>query len=132
MGFENVDKKISFKKLSELSEGESLTGYLTAIQDSTKIEGAKNLVMRVAGEPMVVGASGNLKYLIKDNKLALNVNTRITREADVKIKGKTSFRFKVEQDLSDVVMGSSAASSEMQSTQVETKGIAEKLKSLRG
>lgn len=132
MGFENVDKKVSFKKLSELSIGESLTGYLTSIQDSSKIEGAKNLVMRVSGESVIVGASGNVKYLIKDNKLALNVNTRITREADIKIKGKTAFRFKVEQDMSDAILGTAPAMSEVSAAQPEVKGIAEKLKSLRG
>lgn len=130
MGFENVDKKVSFKKLSELAVGDSVTGYLTSIQDSTKIEGAKNLVMRISGEPVIVGASGNLKYLIKDNKLTLNVNTRITREPDIKIKGKTSFRFKVEQDMSDVVMGTAPA--QLEPSPAASKGIAEKLKSFRG
>lgn len=130
MAFENVDKKQSFKKLTELAVGEALTGYLLAITDS-RIEGAKNLVMRIGGDEVVVGAAGNIKYLIKDNKLSLNVNTRITRQEDTKIKGKTATRFAVEQDMSDTIAGASPAAMQAAAA-TSTTSVADKLKSLRG
>lgn len=125
MGFSNIDGKVSFKKLGELKVGESITGYLMAITDSSKIEGLKNLVMRIDGQETLVGASGNIKYLIKDNKFKMLANTRITREEDIKIKGKNAYRFTVEQDMEDM-FGGAVIQAPVQSS------VGEKLRSLRG
>ena len=131
MAFKNVNEQTKFAKLTDLKVGESLTGYLTGISESSKIPGAFNLNIRSEGEDVSYSVAGNVKYMIKDNKLSVGANTRITREEDVKIKGKTATRFQVEQDLEDMLAGFSAQPQQAAS-QASTSSVSEKLKSLRG
>jgi hypothetical protein len=109
MAFESVNKKINYKKLTDLKEGEQLTGYVTNITDSTKIEGQKNITMVIDGQETLVSPSGNVRYLLQDGKIALGALTRITRIADKMVKGKKSTQFDVEQDSESVYAKASSA-----------------------
>ena len=129
MAFKNVNEQTKFAKLTDLKVGESITGYLTGISESSKIPGAFNLNIRSDGEDVSYSVAGNVKYMIKDNKLSVGANTRITREDDVKIKGKTATRFQVEQDMDDMLSGFSA---QPQPASQPAASVSEKLKSLRG
>lgn len=105
MAFKPIETGIQFKKLTDLKEGESLIGYMLGVEKSTKIEGGVNLRMRVDGKATVVNTAGNVKYMALDGKLALGQNTKITRVADRKVKGKKSSSYSVEQDADDVLEG---------------------------
>lgn len=110
MGFESVSKKVSFKKLTDLKVGEQLLGYVVNITDSTKIEGQKNLHMMIDGQEVLVSPAGNVRYMLKDNKIAMGLLTRITRIADKMVVGKKSTQFEVEQDRQSIY-GESVAQS---------------------
>jgi len=105
MAFQDVNSANKFKKLTELNEGESLTGYVLGSNESTRLPGAFNLLMNIEGEVISVSVAGNVKYMIKDGKITSGLLTRITREEDTKIKGKVATRFKVEQDPESVLEG---------------------------
>ena len=105
MAFQNVNEQGKFKKLTELAEGESLTGYFLGSKASTSIEGAVSLIMLIGDEKFFVSAAGNVKYMLADGKLTAGQNTRITRIEDRKVKGKKSTQFTVEQDPEDTVPG---------------------------
>jgi hypothetical protein len=131
MGFKTVGQgSITFKKLTELKVGESVTGYLLGIDTSTKIEGAQNLRLRIDGTVFSYSAAGNVKYMIRDGELQFGQNTRITRLEDRKVKGKSSSNFKVEQDPDDVVEGA-PATNQMQATVKASSSIADKIKGLK-
>lgn len=131
MGFKdvNVREEGSFTKLTSLEVGASLTGYLLQIEDSKKIEGAKNLVMKIDGKRTIVSVAGNVKYMIQDNKLAVGVNTRITREEDTSVKGKKATRFKVEQDMEDTY--GTPSLNELASSAAERPSIKDKIAALK-
>jgi len=105
MAFKNVNEGQAgkFKKLTELEIGAALTGYYLGFKPSTTIEGALSLIMLIDGEKFLVSAAGNVKYNVMDGKLALGRNTKITRNEDVKVKGKKSTNFTVEQDADDTI-----------------------------
>lgn len=128
MAFQDVGAA-KFKKLTELKEGESLTGYVVGSSESTRLPGAFNLVMNIEGERFEVSAAGNVKYMIKDGKIQAGPLTRITRLADTKTKGKVATRYKVEQDMDDVLAG---ISQQPAATQAPKTSMAEKLASLKG
>lgn len=129
MAFKTVGQGgITFKKLTELAVGDSVTGYLLGIDESTKIEGAQNLRLRVDGATVSYSVAGNIKYMIRDGELVIGQNTRITRLEDRKIKGKKASNFSVEQDADDVVEGSTASASVASAAKTS---IAEKIKGLK-
>lgn len=138
MSFENVNKKVNFKKLTGLNEGDQLIGYVTGFSDSTIVEGQKNIQMVIDGESALVAPAGNVKYLITDGKLQVGLKTRITRIADKMIKGKKATQYTVEQDASDSVssateaqlMSSSASSAPSSATASKASKI-ESLKALK-
>jgi hypothetical protein len=105
VAFQDVNSNTKFKKLTELAVGESLTGYPVGITESTKIVGALNLLMNIDGERISVSVAGNVKYMLKDNKINMGQLTRITRLEDSSVKGKKSTKFKVEQDPESVLEG---------------------------
>lgn len=133
MAFEKKGRgELTFKKLTDLEVGESVTGYLIGIDESTKIEGALNIRLRVNGKTVSYSVAGNVKYMIRDGELALGQNTRITRLEDTKVKGKKSSKFDVEQDASDVVSGSESLSQASNTgSTAKSNGIAEKIKGLK-
>lgn len=125
MAFEKVGKS-TFKKLTELKQGEALTGYLLATKDGS-LENSKFLVMRIDGNDTDVAAAGNVRYMVQDNKLAVGRLTRITRLADKKVKGKTSTDFEVEQDPADTIeVGNQAIVSQ------KGESMADKINKLKG
>lgn len=103
MAFKSVSGKDQYKKLTELAVGESMVGYFLGKKDSTTIEGATNLIMVIENDRFLVSAAGNVKYLLMDGKLTPGQLTRITRQEDVKIKGKRATSFAVEQDADDTI-----------------------------
>ena len=130
MAFQDVSSSNKFKKLTELKEGESLTGYVVGASESTRLPGAFNLLMNIDGERFEVSAAGNVKYMIKDGKIKAGPLTRITRQADVKTKGKVATRYKVEQDLENVLTGIEVSSSVV--TQAPKTSMSDKLAALKG
>lgn len=129
MAFQDVGSAgAKFKKLTELKVGESITGYVTGTSESSRLPGAVNLNMNIEGEVYSVSVAGNVKYMIKDGKIANGLLTRITRQEDTKIKGKTATKFKVEQDPTSVLAGFQATST----TTTPAKSMTDKLASLKG
>jgi hypothetical protein len=126
MAFQNVDEKSNYKKLTELKTGESITGYVVGIEESTRLAGAWNLLMNIDGKRFSVSVAGNVKYLCIDKKLQVGPMTRITRKEDEKSKGKVATRYKVEQDLEDVIAGTEFVQ------QAPKVSMADKLASLKG
>lgn len=133
MAFKSVGNSgLTFKKLTDLETGESVTGYLLGIDESTKIEGAYNLRLRVDGVTISYSVAGNIKYMIKDGLLSLGQNTQITRLEDTKIKGKKASKFDVQQDAADTIAVNEAASNAAPTkTASSSAGIADKIKSLK-
>lgn len=119
MAFQDVNNRNSAdrtQKATDLKVGESILGYVTDIRDG-KIEGSKNLFLKGKdGSSVLFFTAGNLKYMIKDNKIAVGSYTRITRLEDKSVKGKKSSQFKVEQDPSDT-LASSAEQAFMDATE---------------
>jgi hypothetical protein len=130
MAFEKVGAT-AYKKLTDLKEGESLTGYLLATKDG-KLENSKTLVMRIDGASVDVSAAGNVRYLINDNKLAFGFNTRITRSADKIVKGKKSTNYIVEQDASDTIEVGNQAAGMASTGSAANTSIADKINKLKG
>lgn len=102
MAFKNVNSRSEGEivKTTELKVGESLTGYVTAVNSYT-YEGQQlhSLSMvKEDGTKITLRPSGNLRYMIADGKVKEGLLTRITRTADKKVKGKNSTQFEVEQD----------------------------------
>lgn len=134
MAFKQVGNSgITFKKLTELAIGESITGYLLGVDTSTKIEGAQNLRMKIDGQVVSYSVAGNIKYMIKDNALSFGQNTKITRLPDGKIKGKTATKFEVQQDADDKLVGSESLNGANAGTtpKATSAGISDKIKSLK-
>lgn len=132
MAFKQIGNgSITFKKLTDLAVGDSVTGYLLGIDQSTKIEGAQNLRLRVDGQVLSYSVAGNIKYMIRDGELNIGQNTRITRLEDTKVKGKKATKFAVEQDADDTVEGLSASSASVSTSTKSTSSIAEKIKGLK-
>lgn len=105
MAFKSISNSgVEFKKLTDLKVGEAVTGYLLGIEKSTKLENAQNMFMKIGDAKVGYGVVGNIKYLIADGKLTIGANTRITRLENIKIKGKQSSNFNVEQDTDDVYL----------------------------
>lgn len=128
MAFKDVNEGGKYSKLTDLKEGESLTGYVVGSSESTRIPGAWNLLMNIENERISVSVAGNVKYMLKDGKIAVGPLTRITRQEDTKVKGKVATRFKVEQDMDNVLEGSVLA----QSAPPPQTSMADKLKALKG
>lgn len=130
MAFKDVKEKFDGVKLSELEVGKSVEGYLLDFVEGTY---GTNLKMEIEDKPYLVMSAGNIKYLIKDKKLKLGLNTRITRLEDQKKKGPkgafTSSNFRVEQDPDDVKEGIS--SSPVTKTPTETS-FKDKIQSMKG
>jgi len=126
MAFKEIADKMEFKKLTDLEEGDSLTGYLYDVQESSQIEGAYTLVMMIEGNKIGVSAAGNVKWAAKDGKLVNGANTRFTRQADTKSKGKKTTSFKIEQDLEDMLEGYVPRQAQ------PTASIADKIAKLKG
>jgi hypothetical protein len=134
MAFKSVGNSgLTFKKLTDLETGESVTGYLLGIDESTKIEGAYNLRLRVDGTTISYSVAGNIKYMIKDGLLTIGQNTQITRLEDTKVKGKKASKFDVQQDAADTIAVNEAASSTASSSKPASSsaGITDKIKSLK-
>lgn len=137
MAFKSIGQGgLTFKKLTDLAVGESVTGYLLGIDTSTKIEGAQNLRLKVDGATISYSVAGNIKYMIRDGELALGQNTRITRLEDHKVKGKKASKFSVEQDAEDTIEGlsgtaTSVAKPATSTTSSSSVSIAEKIKGLK-
>lgn len=134
MAFKKVGSgSLTFKKLTDLAVGETVTGYLLGIDASTKIEGANNIRLRVNGQVISYSVAGNIKYMIRDGELNIGQNTMITRLEDTKVKGKKASKFEVQQDAADVVAGLEASASSTSATKATTSaGIKEKIASLKG
>lgn len=101
MAFENVRAKGEGLKATSLKVGESLTGYVTAI-DTYNYDG-KDLVsiaMQLEdGKGIKLYPAGSINYDIKDGRLKVGFLTRITRLEDQKTKrGNKRTNFNVEQD----------------------------------
>lgn len=132
MAFKQVGNGgLTFKKLTDLAVGDVVTGYLLGIDESTKIEGAYNLRLRVDGVTISYSVAGNIKYMIKDGALTLGQNTQITRLEDTKVKGKKATKFDVQQDSADTIAVNESASSAAPKTVSSSAGIADKIKSLK-
>lgn len=127
MAFKNVNEFQKFAKFTDLAVGDSVTGYAMAVTESSKIEGAMNLLMKVGEESISYSVAGNIKYVIRDGKLLLGALTRITRQEDTKVKGKKATRFLIEQDAENMLAGFNATSAAP-----TTSSVQDKLKSLRG
>lgn len=134
MAFKDVNESSKFMALTSLEEGGSITGYVTGITDSTKIEGQKNLQMVIDGSKVTVATAGNVKYMLQDGKISIGPNTRITRLEDTKIKGKRATRYKVEQDFEDIFSGAAlpSGSSAAPSTASSSSSVKEKIEKLKG
>lgn len=131
MAFKSVSES-SFKKLTALGIGESITGYLLGTRNG-KLENSKVLVMKIDGKMEDVAAAGNVRYLIQDNKLAIGANTRITRVEDSIVKGKKSTKFSVEQDMEDVISTENQADANSGTEQAAAPtSMAEKINKLKG
>lgn len=130
MAFKDVNGTTKFAKVTDIKVGESITGYTLNVVESSKIQGALNLVLRINGEDISYSVAGNIKYMLKDNKIQMGVNTRITRLADTIVKGKKATKFSVEQDPDDRLEG--VVQQAVPAAQTNTSNISEKLKSLRG
>jgi hypothetical protein len=100
MGFESVTDGKTFKPNKELEVGESITGYVLGFREGKH---GQNLLMQIDGEPVTVFSAGNIRYAIRDGKIAVGALTRITRKEDEKVKGMNSSKFSIEQDRSDTV-----------------------------
>ncbi len=130
MAFQSVDVKNKYVKLSELKVGSSISGYMLGFEASTKNDGT-NMVMKIDGERVIIGAIGNIKYAVKDNKIKIGLNTRFTRLEDTKVKGKTATRFSIEQDPDDATTEVSVGQL-MAAATAPSASMAEKIKSLKG
>lgn len=131
MAFQSVDVKNKYVKLSELKVGASISGYMLGFEASTKNDGT-NMVMKIDGERVIIGAIGNIKYAVKDNKIKIGLNTRFTRLEDTKVKGKTATRFSIEQDPDDATTEVSVGQLMAAATTAPSASMAEKIKSLKG
>ena len=131
MAFENVNTG-KMSKITELKVGESLTGYLLAIKESTQYEGRYNLSMLIEGERTTVPAVGNLHYIVADGKLVAGRLTRITREENKKVKGgKTSTQVFAEQDKDDTIEVDAQASMRVPAA-APSANLSAKIASLKG
>lgn len=99
-------------KLTELPVGGSVEGYPIAFVESKNYPGTYSIVMQDKdGERFYVNTAGNVKYAITDERIQLNLLTRIVRNADQKMKnGKMTSNFDILQDDEDSIVGSDAAS----------------------
>lgn len=99
MAFKDVNEKSPGVKPAELDVGGFIEGYVVGFREGSF---GTNIEMEIEGEKKTVYSSGNLKWIVKDNKLKVGLLTRITRLSDEVIKGpkgKLSVsKFKVEQD----------------------------------
>jgi hypothetical protein len=113
MAFQNVNVS-NTKKTTAMDVGASLIGYVVRFEDSRMGEGQKNIVMQdEGGEQYVLFTSGNIRYMINDNKIQAGLLTKITRLEDKVIKGKKASQFAVEQDpektLESAIFGTTTA-----------------------
>ena len=127
MAFQEVNTTGNFVNLTKLALGEAYEGYIVRFSKSN-LRGKEitNIVMINASteEEQTLGASGNLKYMVDDQKLAAGQRTRITRIADKKVGGLVSSQFKVEQDPEDTLSDSQFQAVETGSPTVNVKQLA--------
>ena len=99
-------------KTTGLKVGEAITGYVTGFSRNEELDTTNILMKDENGGDFIVFPSGNLRYVIKDNKLEVGQLTRITRTEDRMVKGKKSSQFMVEQDpdstLGDAVLNAAS------------------------
>ena len=79
--------------------GASVEGFVVGFEPSLQNPENMNMLLKVSdGTTVRFYTAGNLKYMIKDNKIQQDILTRITRTEDKNVKGKNSSQFTVEQD----------------------------------
>lgn len=100
MAFKNINQQASGSiSATKMAIGSSVEGYVTGFEPSLQNPENMNLMLKVAdGTTVRFYTAGNLKYMIKDGKIATDILTRITRTEDKNVKGKNSSQFTVEQD----------------------------------
>lgn len=100
MAFQNVQTNVGSSIAgTKMTIGSSVEGYVVGTEPSLQNPENSNLLLKVAdGTTIRFYTAGNLKYLIRDGKVATGLLTRITRIDDKNVKGKMSSQFTVEQD----------------------------------
>lgn len=133
MAFTNVNSSGKFLKITELAQGESITGYYLGATDSATFEGKFNVMLEIGGEEFSVAAIGNLHYIVLDRKLTPGQMTRITRTEDKKVKGgKKATQVIVEQDPEDVKAGLRTVEPKKAAAKESSAGLSSKIAAMKG
>jgi hypothetical protein len=77
----------TFPRNLKLEVGQTVTGYVTGFEESSKYPGSHFILIRQEnGETVSVSANGNLRYRHQDGDITVGQLTTITRNADRKGK----------------------------------------------
>lgn len=100
MAFQNVSQS-GLVNPTKMAVGDKYDGYLLKyVKGKVRNKEVTNMLFQNTdtGEVELVGAPGNIRYAVDDDKLEIGLLTRFTRIADKKVGGLMSSQFNIEQD----------------------------------